>query len=138
MRCERILDRAGRSGQATAETVLSIVLITASLVGMAFYIQRAMQGNVFSSSRSFGLPFDPGANYVDTFRSTANSNVRQRVAFAMLDAQLRPQVAGFGADLDMSLVSQPTGSIPREPAIKDSAMDSNWSGQRSASYNAQP
>ena len=139
MRCQRsCIHRTGRSGQVTAETVLGIVLIVASLVGMVVYMQRGMQGNLFSTSRSFGVPFDPGTTYADTTRSTMNSNVKHRVAFAMLDAQLRPQVVGYGADPDMSLTSQPTGSIPREPAIKDSAVDSNWSSNRSASYNAQP
>lgn len=125
-------------GAATVETVVRLMMVTAALVAMSVYLQRAIQGHRVSVSKSLGLQFDPQGTYSETLGRQTQETVQLQRVYPMISANFQRPVPGNNqADPKMTLDSLPTGPVPREPAFwGNSRATSAWSSTREASYDA--
>ena len=120
------------------ETVVGVVVIIAGLVAMQPYLQRAMQGNLFATSQSFGLQFDPRDTWDERPSININETITHQSAVGMIEATLIPALPP--SKLQQGVISilknedyatwyfssLPTGPVPREPAGERSKVTSDW------------
>ncbi len=134
-----------RSGQVSAETAVFFALAITGMAGLAIYIQRAAQGNLFSGTQSIGLQYDPRdpnneTQRLETLTETQEQVTRQAMVEAELISPVQPEKrmggspAQFGK-FKMVLNSLPTGPIPREPTAQESQVDAHWNTSRDGVMN---
>ena len=129
------------SGQATVEAAVAITLVVAGFVFMAVYSQRAIQGNLFSTSQAVGSQFDPRDGYNENHNLTLNETAQQKVMWSMVDAALIKAESAQASPLykvahpTWVLESLPTGPIAREPAASQNRVDTSWDTSSNANYN---
>ena len=130
--------RQMQRGAAMVETVVRLTIVTAALVTMGVYLQRAMQGHRVSVSKSMGLQFDPQGTYTETLGRQNQDTVQLQRPYPMISANFQRPIAGNDQeDKSMTLDSLPTGPVPREPAFwGHSRATSQWGSTREASYDA--
>lgn len=133
--------RRAEQGQAMVETVMAFVLVTAAIVLLAFYVQRAIQGNVFQGASSLGLQFDPARDYTETQRLTRfNEHTDVTTAAGMVAAPLMAgpddcSLLGPVGVANGCLPNIPTGSVPRETAgIANMNVTTTWHADNAADY----
>ena len=127
-------------GQVTVEAALLMTVVVAGLVFLLFYLQRAIQGNVFGASQSIGLQYDPRDPHGEHQSIGMTETTTQDVGWSMTSANLLPltPVDDFPAlaHPDWILSSLPTGPVPREPAFyRSQQVTTNWSANRNAAYD---
>ena len=140
------------AGQITAEIAVAFVMIIGALVGMAVYLQRGVQGQLFEASRAHGMQFDPA----DPYTEVNTLNTRTEDVFTQTQASL------IGADLIdtpdelelfkipwvppgkdayvnayYTLPSVPTGPVLREPTWTQSKVQTEWNVSSKADYEQQ-
>ena len=110
--------RLRRDAQTTVEIVILFVFVIAGITALGFYAERAVQGGVADSTKSFGPRFSLNDNYWEIKRWGQENLVKQQVKTAMVEAQLLGHRAQMSPGLmgDMMLVNSPQGPMPREPA----------------------
>ena len=130
-------------GQVTVETALLIVFAVAGLVGMAVYVQRAMQGNVLSSAQSFGSQFDPRDSRSEQQTIDVTETTTEQVAAPMVEARiiettdLTPRSLGLTPvkHPQWVLESLPNGAVPREPAAsRASEVKTRWTATSTSTF----
>ncbi len=154
MRCGKIprwrplLVGRGTRGIVTIEAVIGVVFVVAAVIFMLPYMQRAMQGGLFSSIQSLGLPFDRRDGYVEVQRLQdpgggpgLSETVKQQVNAAMLGAEILPveplSTWAVSGRIHQNWVfsSVPAGPVPREPASQDTEVGGHWTATRTATYD---
>ena len=128
--------RASR-GISTAETAVMMTMIITGLVFMRIYVQRAIQGGLFSTASSLGMQFDPRDPYQERQHLTSSDTVHLvtpvDAPHGMVGAAL------LGGELDggnASLPDLPTGPTYREPSVQAAQVSSTWSLTAPASENS--
>lgn len=136
-------------GQVTVETALLIVFGVAGLIGMATYVQRAMQGNVLNSAQSYGSQFDPRDARSERQTVDLTETTTEQVGAPMVEARIiettryEPLRAIDGTIVlpaptrhpQWVLESLPNGAVPREPAMsRASEVKSEWTAASTSTF----
>ena len=115
------------SGQSFIETVVVLTCVITGVVIMKIYVQRAIQGGMFSTASSLGMQFDPRDPYQERQRISASDTVHLMTPVdapaGMVGAELR------GGELDnsnASLPDLPLGPVYREPSVQSVQASSSW------------
>lgn len=122
------LGRLARAGQVSVETALLMVCVVSALAFLSVYVQRAEQGGLLGAASALGLQYDPRDNNteVQTMSSSETMNFVSRAA--MVEARTVP-----GSRV-VPLGSVPSSPVPREPALGETEVTSQWQSTSKATY----
>lgn len=121
-------------GQAGTETILVVVFVIAGLIAMLVYVQRGIQGNLFSATSGLGAQFDPRDPWAENETMAQTDTVVQVVRGGTVGAPMLDGHLG-GMPNQNSLPDLPAGPVHREPSVfQETAMTSNWLSTHAANY----
>ncbi|GEM_PF-5712864 len=127
-----------RRGQAIVEVTVGFIAIVAAIIALGYYVQRAIQGNVFQGAQSLGQQFHPDEFYEETQRlGSLSETVDVTTGLPMISAPLLagPDDCLVPVSAEGCLPDIPMGTVPREPGgLVQMSVTTNWESTHDAHY----